>query len=110
VRVNEELLERKERLVLLDHRTVYVRAKGVLVAPALQLLWLYGPFLDLGHFISISVLYTVGTMPWMGDQPVIRSMSAHRTIQTRNKHIDINVSSGIRTHDSTATEDEAVRA
>jgi hypothetical protein len=47
-------------------------------------LCLYSP-LDLGRFFSFLILYTVGSTPWMGDQPVARLMSTHRTSQTQNK-------------------------
>jgi hypothetical protein len=30
-------------------------------------------------------LYTVGRIPWMGDQPVARPLPTHITIQTQNK-------------------------
>jgi hypothetical protein len=30
-------------------------------------------------------LYTVGKIPWTGDQPVARPLPAHRTAQTQNK-------------------------
>jgi hypothetical protein len=40
---------------------------------------------DLGHFFSCLILYTVGRTPWTGDQPVTRPLPTHRTIQTQNK-------------------------
>jgi hypothetical protein len=33
---------------------------------------------DLGHFFSFLILYTVGRTPWTGDQPVARPLPAHR--------------------------------
>jgi hypothetical protein len=48
-------------------------------------LWFYSPLLDLGRFFSFLILYTVGRTPWMGDQPVARSLPTHRITQTRNK-------------------------
>jgi hypothetical protein len=41
--------------------------------------------LDLGGFFSFLILYTVGRIPWTGDQPVARPLSTHRTTQTPNK-------------------------
>jgi hypothetical protein len=43
------------------------------------------PFVDLGRFFRILILYTVGRIPSMGDQPVARPLPAHRTIRTQNK-------------------------
>jgi hypothetical protein len=51
-------------------------------------------------------LYTVGRTPWTEDQPVARSLPAHRTAQTPNKRTDIHASSGIRTHDPSVREGE----
>jgi hypothetical protein len=48
----------------------------------LLLLWLYGPLLDLGHFFSFLILYTVGRASWTEDQPV-RPLPTHRTTQTQ---------------------------
>jgi hypothetical protein len=42
---------------------------------------LFGP-LPLFQFLN---LYTIGTIPWTGDQPVARPLPAHRTAQTQNK-------------------------
>jgi hypothetical protein len=63
-------------------------------------LWLYSPLLGLGRFFSF-LIYThaVGRTPWTWDQPVARPLPTHRTTQTQNKHTDIHVLSGIRTHD-----------
>jgi hypothetical protein len=65
--------------------------------------------LDLGHFLSFLILYTVGRTPWTGDQPVARPVPTHRTPQTRNKRTDIHALSGIRTHEPSvrATEDSS---
>jgi hypothetical protein len=46
---------------------------------------------DLGHFLSFLILYTVGRTPWMGDQPVARSLSTSRTTQTRIKSIETSM-------------------
>jgi hypothetical protein len=48
-------------------------------------LWLYSPFLHLGRFFSLLILYTVGRTPLTGDQPVAMPLPTHRTIQTQNK-------------------------
>jgi hypothetical protein len=41
--------------------------------------------LGLGCFFSFLIFYTVGRTPWMGDQPIARPLSAHRTTQKQNK-------------------------
>jgi hypothetical protein len=38
--------------------------------------------LDLGRFFRFLILYTVGMIPWTGDQPVARPLTTHRTTQT----------------------------
>jgi hypothetical protein len=53
--------------------------------PYLISLRLYSPLLDLGHFFSFLILYTVGRTPWTGDQPTARPLPTHRTTQTQNK-------------------------
>jgi hypothetical protein len=48
----------------------------------------YGPTAlcwSLAAFFSFLILYTVGTTPWTGDQPVTRPLPTHRTTQTQNK-------------------------
>jgi hypothetical protein len=46
----------------------------------LLLLWLYRPFLGLGRFFSLLVLYALdGRTPRTGDQPVSRPLPTHRT-------------------------------
>jgi hypothetical protein len=47
-------------------------------------LWLYSPYRPwpLFHFLN---LYTVGGIPWTGDQPVARPLPTRRTTQTQNK-------------------------
>jgi hypothetical protein len=44
--------------------------------------WLYSPLLNLGHFFSFLILFTVGRTPMTGDQPVARPPPIHRTTQT----------------------------
>jgi hypothetical protein len=53
------------------------------------------------RFVSLQLLNpeTVGTIPWIGDQPVARPLPMYRRTQTKNKSTDIPVSSEIRTHD-----------
>jgi hypothetical protein len=46
------------------------------------LLWLYSPLLGLDRFFNFSSLYTVGRIPWTGDQAVARPLPTHRTTQT----------------------------
>jgi hypothetical protein len=57
-----------------------------LLSPFLSLtFWLYNP-LDLGCFFSYLILYTVGRIPWTGDQLVARPLPTQKTTQTQNKH------------------------
>jgi hypothetical protein len=44
--------------------------------------WLYTSFLGLGRFFSFLILYTAGSTPWMGDEPVARPLRTYRTAQT----------------------------
>jgi hypothetical protein len=46
-------------------------------------LWLYSPRGPWPLFQFFNP-YTVGRTPWTGDQPVVRSIPTHRTIQTQN--------------------------
>jgi hypothetical protein len=57
--------------------------------------------LDLSHFISFLILYTVGRTRWTEDKPIGRPLPTHRTTQTQNKctQSSIHALSGIRTHD-----------
>jgi hypothetical protein len=48
-------------------------------------LMLYSPLLDLGHFFSFLILYTVGRTPWTRDQPIARPLLTRITTQTQNK-------------------------
>jgi hypothetical protein len=48
-------------------------------------LWLYSPLLDLCHFFSFLILYTVCKTPCTGDQPAARPIPTYRTTQTQNK-------------------------
>jgi hypothetical protein len=41
--------------------------------------------LTVAFFFSFLILYTVGKTPCMGDQPVARPLSTHRTTQAQNK-------------------------
>jgi hypothetical protein len=52
--------------------------------------WLYNR-LELGHFFSFLILYTVGRTPLTGDQPVARPLPTHRTIQTQNKRTQTSI-------------------
>jgi hypothetical protein len=49
---------------------------------------LYGSIslVDLGRFFGFLILYTVGRLPWRGDQPAARPLPTHRTTQTQKKH------------------------
>jgi hypothetical protein len=57
----------------------------VLLLLLLLLLWLYSPLLDLGHFFSFLILFTVGRIPCTGDQTVAGLLPTHKTTQTQNK-------------------------
>jgi hypothetical protein len=46
---------------------------------------IYNPLLGLGRFFSFLMFYTVGMIPWMGDQPVARTLHVRRTVQKQNK-------------------------
>jgi hypothetical protein len=43
------------------------------------------------RFFSSRCFYTVGRSDWMGNQPVTRSLPAHRTVQTQNKRTQISM-------------------
>jgi hypothetical protein len=60
------------------------------------IIMLYRPLLGLGRFFSFLILYTVGRIPWTGDQPVVRPLPIHR-INAHNTAI--HALSGIRTQD-----------
>jgi hypothetical protein len=47
--------------------------------------WHYSPFVGPWPLFSFLILYTVGSTPWTGDQPVARPASTHRTTETQNK-------------------------
>jgi hypothetical protein len=47
-------------------------------------LWLYSPCGSWPLF-QFPNLYTIGRIPWTGDQPVARPLPTHRTTQTHNK-------------------------
>jgi hypothetical protein len=53
--------------------------------------WLYSSLLNLGCFFSFLIFYTVGRIPWMGDQPIARPLPAQRTAQTHNKCTQISM-------------------
>jgi hypothetical protein len=59
-----------------------VWSQRLVLRKLLLLLLLYSPLLGLGRFFSFLILYTVGTIPWTGDQPVARPLPIHRTTQT----------------------------
>jgi hypothetical protein len=49
---------------------------------------------------TFQFLNAVGNTPWMGDQPVARPLSTHRTTQTQYTHTDTDIyaSSVFRSH------------
>jgi hypothetical protein len=46
-------------------------------------IWLYTPLVGPWPFFSFLILYTVGTTPLTGDQPVAGPLPTHRTTQTQ---------------------------
>jgi hypothetical protein len=52
---------------------------------ALQPLW------TLAVFFQFLNIYTAGSSPWAGDQPVARPLPTHRTTQTHNKRTQISM-------------------
>jgi hypothetical protein len=46
---------------------------------------------DLCHFFSFLILYTVSSTPWKGDQPVARPLSTHTATQTQNKRTQTSI-------------------
>jgi hypothetical protein len=55
----------------------------------------FGPWL---LFQFLNPIYTVGRIPWMGNQPVANPLPTYRTTQPQNKRTEISVP---RTHDPT---------
>jgi hypothetical protein len=49
------------------------------------------PFVGAWPFFGFLILYTVGSIPWTGDQPVARPLPTHRTTQTQNKCTQISM-------------------
>jgi hypothetical protein len=46
---------------------------------------------DLGRFLSVLILYTVGRTPLTGDHPIARPLSTHRITQTQNKRTQTSI-------------------
>jgi hypothetical protein len=70
--------------------------------------------LNLGCFFSFLIIYTVGSTPWTGDQPVGRLIPAHteqhkHKIHVNARNTEIRALSGIRNHDPSvqASEDSS---
>jgi hypothetical protein len=60
-------------------------AYGVNLSLSLSIsLWLYSPCVPRPLFQFLNI-YTVGRIPWTGDEPVARPLYTHRTTQTQNK-------------------------
>jgi hypothetical protein len=49
--------------------------------------------LDLGRFFSFLILFTVGSTPWTGDQPLARPRPTRRTTKTQNKRTQTSMPS-----------------
>jgi hypothetical protein len=45
----------------------------------------------LASFSVFLILYTVGRIPWTGDQPITRPLSTHRATQIQNKHTQTSI-------------------
>jgi hypothetical protein len=56
-------------LIYWEHLSIYLSIYLVL----------YRRLLDLGHFFSFLILYTIGRIAWTADQPVARPLPTHRT-------------------------------
>jgi hypothetical protein len=80
----------------------------VLLRKFLSLL-LYSP-LDLGAFLSSLILYTVGRIPWTGDQPVARPLPPHITTQTQTSMPQVGFEPAIPVFERTKTVDALARA
>jgi hypothetical protein len=52
---------------------------------------LYSPFVGPWSLFQFLNLYTVGTTPWTGDQPVAMPLPTHRTTETQNKRSQTSV-------------------
>jgi hypothetical protein len=50
-------------------------------------------------FFSFLIFYTVGRIPWMGDDPVASRYLTQDSTNTESTHTAIYALSGIRTHD-----------
>jgi hypothetical protein len=61
--------------------------------------------LVLGVFLSFIILYTADGTPWAGYQPP-EGRCLYTGQHKRNKHTGIHASSGIRTHDPSASAGE----
>jgi hypothetical protein len=86
----QALIPRKPQILQVDsvslHSSTYLPA--CLHAYLPTYLPIYGStvlLLDLGRFFSFLILYTIGRIPWTGDQPVARPLLTHRTTQTQNE-------------------------
>jgi hypothetical protein len=49
------------------------------------------PFVGTWPLFQFLNLYTVGIIPWTGDQSVARALPTHRTTQTQNKSKQISM-------------------
>jgi fatty acid desaturase len=48
--------------------------------------------LSLGGFLGFLILYTVGSTPWTGDQPIVRPLFTHKATQMLNKVTETSTS------------------
>jgi hypothetical protein len=62
----------------------FVKAFLVLPYLSIYLLMALQPFVGPWPLFSFLILYTIGRIPWTGDQPVARPLPIHRT-QIQNK-------------------------
>jgi hypothetical protein len=81
---NEILLDSTSALCNYGH-TCSVRSNYPIYTGLQNLMSVYlsiygftGLLLDLGRFFSFLIVYTIGRIPWTGDQPVARPLPTHR--------------------------------
>jgi hypothetical protein len=74
-----------ERLIPVKEVVKKCRIRNVICLSVYLSIYDSTALVKLGRFFSFFISYTVGSTPWMGDQPVSRPLPAYRTAQTQNK-------------------------
>jgi hypothetical protein len=85
VETGVRFIRKMSRYMTGEKEYIYTLYYGVTWIKARLLLWLCSPLLGFGRFLSFLIPYTVGRIPWAGDQPVARPLPTKRTTQTQNK-------------------------